>query len=410
MSSLPHVIIPDSGADLLRQELDMAFSGLGCRVTRFLPEVPRAVTASAGGSTLAQASGAGRPAAAEGAGTSPLEDLLAGGPALLFSVNFQGLGDMRRTLELLERFGARAAVWCVDNPWNLLAGVRDPRWKGLDLFVTDATFIRPLLRHGAERVRHLPLAACDAVMRPNPARDAAFPPPADLAPFVFAGRSAFPGKASFFSGQEVPERLLAAARDLLPRGERPDLLWWEAALGCADAVFWPGKKARCPALGAEESSLLWRAACLAAAAQTGRGERNLDIFGDAGWGALLPEGARLLPPVDYYARLPGIYAAARYSLCLTSLQLPGGLNQRHFDVWTAGGVCLTDATPGLALFPEELTRPVTFVRPEGIARTAERIEASPGGRAALVRDWRAVLANGHSYAHRARQVLETVWK
>ncbi|MDR0828045.1 MAG: glycosyltransferase [Desulfovibrio sp.] len=119
----------------------------------------------------------------------------------------------------------------------------------------------------------------------------------------------------------------------------------------------------------------------------------------------MPAGARLRPPVDYYARLPGIYAAADFNLCLTSLQLPRGLSQRHFDVWTAGGLALSDATPGLALFPPELTRPITFTQPKDIADLASRLGKGEERRR-LIRDWQACLYERHCYRHRIESILE----
>ena len=388
-----HVIIPDTGAELIRGEITLAFAGLGIPVTRVHPD------------KLADPSSEqGLPALLEGRDKT-----------LLCSVNFQGLQQMKATLALLEQHQSRAMVWCVDNPWNLLAGVRDPRWRSLLLFVTDETFVAPLRANGAERVFHLPLAACPASFGPHPQRDAAFPPPDDLAPIVFAGRSAFPGKESFFSGIQAPPALLLEAAAMLQQGERPHLSWWEDRLACDPLSFWPGKKARLPALGAEESSLSWRALCLRESAAVGRRLRmsrnspettGLDVFGDEGWRTLLPPESRLRPPVDYYARLPGIYAAARYSLALTSMQLPAGLTQRHFDVWMAGGCCITDNTPGLALFPEELARPVTFTRAQSIGEVVRALEAAPSRRESLRREWREYILRHHTYRHRAQTILE----
>lgn len=386
-----HVILPGTEAELLRRELARAFAAEGIRVSVVPPAELH-----------------------DPAGDRRLEVLLEDGPALLFCVNFQGLNPLKPVLELLERAGGAAAVWLVDNPWNILSGVRDPRWKGLPLFVTDASFITPLKAHGAASVYHLPLAASFDLFARDARRDAAFPPPADLAPFVFVGRSAFPGKETFFAGQSVPRALLEKAFAMLDAGQRPDLPWWEGRTQTTGAAFWPGKAARAAALGAEEANLYWRASCVREASRAGA-----DLFGDPGWRDLpgvmegVGEGVaaggrvRLFPPVDYYARLPGIYRTARHSLCLTSLQLPAGLNQRHFDVWAAGGLALSDATPGLALFPEELTRPMTFRRAADIVPVAERLEASHR-RADLIRDWQQCLAAGHTYRHRARAVLETV--
>ena len=388
MIKISHIVLPDSGADLLRRELAYAFSSAGFRVSGVRPEAFQGDGASAS-----------------------LHRLADSGPFLLFSVNFQGLGNLRQILDTLVRIGGSVAVWFVDNPWNILAGVRDPRWKSLPLFVTDKSFIEPLQAHGAASVRHLPLAACFELFGKE--RQKELPLPGELAPFVFVGRSAFPGKEQFFSSQTMPGDLFHRAQVMLPAGGRPDLRWWEKELD-RSTNLWPGKRARLPALGAENANLVWRSLCLDAAARVGlrlcgdrRKRAGLDLFGDAAWQRELPAGVRLSPPVDYYVRLPGIYAATRYTLSLTSMQLPEGLNQRHFDVWAAGGVCFSDATPGLDIFPEELTRPVRFHRPSDMEDIVQRLE-EPHVRSDLVSDWQRLLRERHSYAHRVESILEAL--
>ncbi|MDR3175076.1 MAG: DUF3880 domain-containing protein [Desulfovibrio sp.] len=395
VKELRKVIVPGTGRELLRRELVAAFAGAGFAAEEADPE------------TLNDPRSPNR-----------LEEKL-DAPALLFSVNFQGLGDLRRSLDALARAKGRVAVWFVDNPWNILSGVRDKAWRSLPLFVTDDYFTAPLKAAGAAHVFHLPLASCPEIFSPRRTRDEAFPPPTDLAPFVFVGRSAFPGKESFFAGLELPDALARKAglcgepgrgdkESAFFSGQRPDLSWWEKELDLDPARFWPGKAARLPALGAETANLRHRFRCLAAAARVGvfaGTGKGLDIFGDPGWENLLPEGARLRPPVDYYARLPGIYAAASFNICPTSLQLPRGLSQRHFDVWTAGGLALSDACPGLSLFPPELTRPVTFNDRRDLEKLAGRL-AGGAVREELVRDWRRCLAEAHLYRHRIETLLK----
>ncbi|MDR1946566.1 MAG: DUF3880 domain-containing protein [Desulfovibrio sp.] len=391
------VLVPGTGGELLRRELCLAFARIGLPAEEVRPD---------------RLHEAGSP--------ESLEARLGEGPVLLFSVNFQGLGNPRRSLDIVTGSGGAVAVWFADNPWNILSGVRDKVWKSIPLFVTDDSFVGSLKAAGAARVHHLPLAACPELFAPDPARDTAFPPPADLAPFVFVGRSAFPGRERFFAGLTLPEAPEKEARALILKqfdfadapGDalvRPDLAWWEKALGPDPASFWPGKKARLPALGADRANLFHRTRCLAAAAEIGssaeRGGIGLDLFGDEGWRPLLPAVTRLRPPVDYYARLPGIYAVASFNLCLSSLQLPHGLNQRHFDVWTAGGLLLSDATPGLELFPEDLAQAVTFRS----ARDMEKLAATLGSGAVrdrLTADWRDCILREHCYVHRARTILE----
>ncbi len=327
-----------------------------------------------------------------------LPDILRQGrPELFFSVNFAGLDAYGRTFHLLRAAGVRTAVWCVDNPFHLLSGLKSPFWRELDLFVTDDWFLEPLRREGAGRAAHLPLAACESFFNPGQAKEA----DGLSGRAVFVGRSRFPGKDGFFAGCKTPPELWEKALALLGRGGRPDFGWWADKLG--SSPFWPGKAVREAGFGAEESGLALRTACLRAA-----GELGLTVFGDAGWRDALPQGADLRPEVDYYGPLASIYAEAGYCLNVTSLLLPRGLTQRHFDVFAAGGFLLSDATPGLDLFPQELTRPMTFAAPAEIPALAARLESERGLRGDLIRAWRAHIYGRHRYEHRVASVLEAL--
>ena len=384
------VILPGTEGSLLRKELALAFGEAGCDVC--MPDPARLLDADY---------------------ALNLHNLLDGKRCLYFSINGSGLTPLREKLELLTKADCRVVIWFVDNPWNILSGIREPLWRTLPLFVTDKSFIAPLKANGAENVRHLPLATSFAHFAPSPERENISPSPASLAPVVFVGRSAFPDKARFFADSAPPNDAFRESEALLTSGQRPDLLWWQKRLGINDDRLWPGREARRASCGAEEANLRWRSLCLSGAASAGRAYNamtglsgpGLDIFGDAGWVRLLPPGIRLRPPVDYYTRLPAIYRQAAYSLCLTSLQLPQGLNQRHFDVWAAGGCCLSDDTPGLDLFPRELTDPIRFRTPGDIPTVLEKIERQ-NQRASLISDWQACLREKHTYAHRARRLLD----
>ncbi len=103
--------------------------------------------------------------------------------------------------------------------------------------------------------------------------------------------------------------------------------------------------------------------------------------------------------------MPGRYASARYVLGAASLLLPHALSQRHFDVWAAGGCLLTDATPGLDLFPAELTRPITYRTAREIPELLRRPDQE---RTALIAAWRTHIAAAHTYRHRVRTILESL--
>ncbi len=391
--SFSYVILPDSGADLLRRELEIAFTRAGFGVCRVCP---RQLQDPASPDYL------------------PLV-LERTGPSLFFSINFQGLSNLKQTLEHLKAGRSLCAVWCVDNPWNILAGVRDPRWKELPFFVTDESFLPGLLKHGAKKAAHLPLAGCVTSFvqfRPKPADEGQARASEDengSGFFAFAGRLSFPGKDAFHEGARVEEPVMAEALSMLTQGRRPHSFWWEKKLGLGKTVLWPGKAYRPVSLGAEESNAVWRVMCAREAARVGEQYKpghGLYIYGDSGWSGHKPENARLLDPVDYYAHLPAIYEKSRYSLAMTSMQLTRGLTQRHFDVWLCRGFCLTDHSGGLDIFPQELVRPIMFDKSAELGALVERLENNPARRESLQMDWIEHILSKHTYDHRVMEIVE----
>ena len=264
MLSFNHIILPGSEKNLLRKELALAFAHKGFAVSQVRPEHLHAPGHE-----------------------HSLPTLLDKGRSLIVSINGAGLDSLKTTLPLLKNAGGAAAIWFVDNPWNVLSGFREPQWREVPLFVTDRSFIPDLQRHGAKSVYFLPLATCPETMK---IKTPAPPLHEGLAPLVFVGRSAFPGKEHYFAGQSVPPDILAQAvslmgpasslapfcslknpHDAVP-GHRPDFDWWLKHLGmdAAPTSLWPGKKNRKPAFGAETCSLYWRGAVLDAAASAAK--------------------------------------------------------------------------------------------------------------------------------------------
>ncbi|WP_155932152.1 glycosyltransferase family protein [Pseudodesulfovibrio alkaliphilus] len=364
------VWLPTAKGDLMTRELVLAFESRGFRVVT----VER-----------------------EGLERSPgteLPGMLAQDvPDLFLSVNFRGLEPFGLGFSLLREAGARVAVWLVDNPCNLLTGIKSGFWRRARLFVTDHSFIGPLIGAGAHWVRHLPLATSPELFaRPGPLPDCA----QGLADrLVFVGRSAFPHKERFFAGLVPDPSLLAEAGAMLDNGQRPDHHWWRRRV---PAPLWPGSEIRRPGAGAEAAGHLWRTRCL-----TGAGPQAV-VFGDEGWQAAPGLRAELRPPLDYYAALPAVYGAAGASLNVTGMQLPAGLTQRHFDVWCAGGLLLTDANPGLSIFPAELTGPITFAAPKDIEPLFQSLCADPAT-PGLRRAWRELILGEHTYAHRVDAIV-----
>lgn len=369
-SSRRSVLLPGDEQSLLTRELEQAFLAENFMVVRVPPTEPAA-------------------------GQAVAEFLRHSRPSLFFSVNLRGLDPDGLSFRLLQAAEVPVAVWFVDNPWHIISSLRLPWWRQASLFTCDASFIPSLQAHGAGKIVYLPLAAWfDPRSRLCTQRE-------DLpahCPLVFVGRSSFPDKSRFFSGCRIPEELLS--RSLRSeKGTPPHFNWWTKALNLKE--FWPGRDVRIAGLGAEESSLARRTEWLSRAAAIG-----LTVYGDEGWRSLLPPETVLRPAVDYYTRLPSIYAAAPYNLNITSLLLPAGLTQRHFDVWMAGGFLLSDATPGLELFPSELVTPITLRTPADIAERIAVFERDPAYRKELAAAWVAYITKQHTYRSRIREICE----
>lgn len=356
--------LPGSDRELVHRECRQALSDLGFN------EVYEGVPSRAEFSALLEVWG-GKP------------------PRVVISVNFRGFDSDGAVFYLCRQLGIKLVFWLVDNPWHILARIRLPWWQEASLYVTDPTFMEPLRKSGARSVGFCPLAVAPVMWRKIGSGTAA---PA------FVGSSAFPARNSFFAGLDLPEMLLKKALRKLDApcfAELPNYHWWMKETGVRP---WPGNAARLAGLGADEMSALNRARWIEESLPCG-----LEVFGDSGWEGKLPK-ARLCPPVDYYGSLGDLYGAAGFVLNVTSLLMPGSLNQRHFDVWAAGGFLLTDSTPGLELFPQDLVSAIALQRPEDIAPRAAEFAARPQLRREIQENWRAILRQ-HTYRNRLLLLL-----
>lgn len=312
-------------------------------------------------------------------------------PKLVLSVNLRGLDREGRIFALCEGAHVPLAIWLVDNPWNLLSSLPLPWWQRSTIFVTDASFLGPLREAGAQQVHFLPLAASDHMFPQSPVKRnlGALP--------IFVGRSAFPRRDSYFAHSRPNAELLHTALTMLLQGKSPDFFWWESQY---KAILWPGNGSRLPACGAEICSVKRRALWLKAAIP-------LEIIGDAGWREYLPDAA-IQPPVDYYGILPKFYAEASCCLNVTSLLIPDSLNQRHFDVWAAGGFLFTDYTKGLEIFPKDLVTPIALAHREEFPDRLQWLRQHPQQAQELAACWRNLIAERHLYRHRVRAIIRVL--
>ncbi len=385
----PMVILPGGKNDLMTMELEAAFQVLGFLPMRIPTECVHDSSNSRTGVVWQIPSHL----------VTILRDEL---PTLFLSVNLRGLDPEGRIFRFLQACDVPVAIWCVDNPWHLFSALRCPWWKEAAIFVTDASFVQPLREHGVAFVRHLPLAAWEQVPQTRTNQDVL--PKVPLQPITFVGRSAFPDRDRFFAGSKIPSSLWKEAKCRLGAADPerlPHVHWWEQRLGVTGC--WPGHHIRQAGLGAEQASMFRRLLWLLEAERIG-----LTVFGDPGWNILYSGFSDLRSPVDYYRGLFNVYKASRYCLNVTSLLLPQGLTQRHFDVWMAGGFLLTDATPGLHIFPRELVRPISLEQPSQLSKHIEMVEKDTSFKMHLAAAWKEYLRKEHSYIIRIAYLLHTM--
>ncbi len=324
-------------------------------------------------------------------------------PSLYFSVNLRGLDHEGVDFALLHALNIPVAIWFVDNPWHILSALRIPWWKQAKLFVTDASFIPELKKQGANHVYHLPLAAAQHMWKPEHTigsmntRQAL--QAAKNTSCIFVGRAQFPEHSRFFAAAKVDPAVLNEALAKLNKGERVHFHWWQKRL---HLKTWPGHDVRQIGYGAEQCACAQRVLWL----------RKLlpiqpIIFGDSvSWQRFLPEASvdTFYANLDYYTELAAIYRVAPSVLNVTSLLLPAGLTQRHFDVWAAGGFLLTDSTEGLSIFPKELTKYICVNHPQNLIKSIRNLNEKTKQDLRLA--WQEHIKTNHNYEQRMSFVME----
>jgi spore maturation protein CgeB len=131
------------------------------------------------------------------------------------------------------------------------------------------------------------------------------------------------------------------------------------------------------------------------------------VAGDPGWAELLAgrPSFRLHPEISYYDELPGFYPASEVNFNATSLQMRGAVNQRVFDVPSAGAFLLTDRRGRI----EELFEPgrevMLYEGPQDAGEQLARCLGDPALRARVAAAGRARVLAEHTYGHRLAALL-----
>jgi spore maturation protein CgeB len=323
-------------------------------------------------------------------------------PDLVVDVNLKGLLHPEAMAGLLRRLGIPLAAWFVDSPEFILdESVPLPR-DLTRIMVWDRSYL-PGLRALGFTASHLPLAADEALV-PAARREARFE-----APVGFVGNSLVGGFLERLASrlprtaQVTRLREEGIARVLSSRGRQLAVLdafveTHVEAIPPGDVRHWFRASVLHGATSAYRIDVLRRLLPL-----------GLRIFGDPdGWRRALGPGAPVHPDVSYYREAPAVYASCDVNLSATSLQMPGAVNQRCFDVPLCGGFLLTDRQEELfELFAEDEV--ATYQGPGDVAAEAREWLHAPARRREVSTRARARVLGEHTYRRRMQQLVEAVF-
>lgn len=263
---------------------------------------------------------------------------------LLLTINHLGFDRDGELASLLHRIGMPYVSWFVDRPAFILLDHEVGPVEHAFIATWEGGSVGELQGYGFERVQWLPLATDDRRFRKNGRRSGE-------GALRFVANSMVQPTAEWLekTGRNENDPLIQrAVEELLMRRMDPETAV-EAALG---EVGGSRPEAR------EEWLQLCSAAALMATREYRRNltrsmqDLDLHLYGDEGWRTLAPS----LPwhgGVGYPRELAEVYRGALH-LNATSFQMPTAVNQRVFDIPSAGGVVITDAQSSIReLFDED---------------------------------------------------------
>ncbi|MCA9773327.1 MAG: glycosyltransferase, partial [Myxococcales bacterium] len=327
-------------------------------------------------------------------------------PDMVFTINHKGFDKRGDLTHMLEVFELPLVSWFVDSPTVVHQGREENVSPWVSLFTWEKSYIEPLQALGFEETHYLPLATDPSLFRPHdklPKRkawlggDVAF-----VGNSMVEARARWDRKAPFVAGlgalidRAVDTQLADRARPM--RAVLEDLIKSERWQPASEAEF-----ADLEATCIIEATLRYRLAVVNATRS-----RNVEIYGDAQWKALIPGYAELKPWVDYYEDLPYLYRFHNFNVNATSLQMDSAVNQRVFDVAACGAFLLTDWQADLDTLFDASRELVVYQSPEEIPELIDYYRVHTAERDRIREAAHFRVRREHTYQHRIAAIVDHV--
>ncbi|MGE4293360.1 MAG: glycosyltransferase [Desulfovibrio sp.] len=323
-------------------------------------------------------------------------------PDFLLTVNHFGLDREGRLAGLLEEARLPLASWFVDSPELILHNWPGQNRPNIAVFSFDAGSLEFLHTQGFSHAAFLPLATDPERFAPGALQRSQWRSPVSFVGESITGRVC--SLMALLRENSLGTRLAAAGEHFAKAEARsagsylrehlPDLAGEVAALP-------QDKQLAAESLVTFSAARLYRIACLRRLAPS-----PTLVVGDAAWADLLREPSyRILPRVNYYTELAGVYVSADVNFNCTSTQMKGAVNQRVFDVPACGAFLLTDERDQLARLFEPGSEAACYADIDEIPELLERWLRTPKERKRLVERARKRVLAQHTYELRLESLL-----
>lgn len=319
-----------------------------------------------------------------------LEFIYVNKPDFILSINLRGFDPEGALHQALKQINLPLVVWFLDNPFYILRGANSSMSDFQTAFLWDSSYVEPFSSRFGVDSYFLPLGAA--------------------AHFPFKGSFNLDGPASFV-GSSMNARVLKI------ESQFPQINFTALKLNLS-SVFQSNRSHGFDIFlksFIEQEGLPFD--CIDDINEyiryyvTQRMRLSLinqfdglALYGDDAW-SLFATG-KIHPPLNYYSELPNHFAQSGVHLNLTHYQMPKGVNQRVFDVLSAGGCLLTDQQADLLeLFPN--WKKWSYQEIDEVPELLAKMRASHDY-AVFLEETRQEIQRNHKYLDRMEKLVDIV--
>jgi len=323
-----------------------------------------------------------------------LQTLIQHKPDMLLAINHLGFDDGNTLGNLIDECEIPTAVWYCDNPLIILGNNPIPAPKMTSLFIWERNYISALKKNGAQDIHYLPLATDPSVFSPSNrpiTRE-----------YCFVGSSMERAIDKFFS--RLTTQGVQVAHQLAQEQQADRSLDIEKTIKGLYPEIEPAEFWNLMAAGCWQGTADYRTKLL-----ENLNQEKLTIIGDDSWPDILPD-ATYEGFIAYGPKIAEVYETSTININATSLQMATAINQRVFDVPTAGGFLLTDNQSDVGEHFELGKEVITYSSGDELADLAGYYLQNETQRQTIIQNAQTRISREHLYEHRLEILLSTMKK